>query len=453
MNYDTIVIGTGPAGEGAAMHLSKNGQKVAVIENYKIGGNCTHFGTIPSKVLRHQVQKYQEIEMSMFLEKINKPSIEQYFKIADSIVEKQNLLKQSFYDNNKIDIFFGNAYFLSKNQVTIKDKKQKLTAKNIIIATGTSPYRPEYIDFYNPKIVDSNKIFHLKDTPLSCTVYGAGVVGCEYTSILSSMGIKVNLVHQREKLLSFLDEEIIHALNYTLQSKGVNIYNSEEFDSLEEKNGKVILYTKSAKRIKGDILFWASGRTGNTKDLHLSNCALKPDERGMIEVNENYQTIQKNIYAVGDVIGAPSLASVSYDQGRIVGNHILKQKITHHFQVMPIGIYTTPEISFIGKSEEQLTLEKIPYEVGRCQFKNIARAQISGNNSGMLKIIFHIDTLEILGVHCFGDNASEIIHIGQAIMSQEKPYNSVMYFINTTFNYPTMAEAYRIAALNGINRL
>ena len=453
MKYDTIVIGTGPAGEGAAMHLAKHGQKIAVVEDYKIGGNCTHFGTIPSKILRNEVQKYQEIEGSTFLEKNYKLDITRYLKITKNVMYRQNILKQSFYDNNKVDIFFGKANFVAKNQLEIKEQKKKLRANNIVIATGTSPYHPNFIDFKNEKIVDSNKIFYLAGSPHSCTIYGAGVVGCEYASILSSMRIKVNLVHQREKLLSFLDEEIIHALNYTLQSKGVNIYNAEKFDCLEEKNGKIILHTKSAKRIKGDILFWANGRSGNTKDLCLSKCDLKPDDRGMLEVNQNYQTTQKHIYAIGDVIGAPSLASVSYDQGRIVGNHILGQEITHHFEVMPVGIYTTPEISSIGKTEEELTTKKIPYEVGRCQFKNIARAQILEKTSGMLKIIFHIDNLEILGVHCFGDNASEIIHIGQAIMSQKPPYNSIMYFINTTFNYPTMAEAYRIAALNGFNRL
>ncbi len=453
MNYDTIVIGTGPGGEGAAMHLAKHGQKVAAVENNKVGGSSTHLATIPSKVLRHETQKYEEIQNTPFLEKINKLEISQYLQMAEHVTQKQSKLKQMFYDKNKIDTYYGQAHFLAKNKIEIKNLKKKITAENFIIATGTSPYRPEFIDFTNKKIVDSSSIFELQGTPFDCTIYGGGVIGCEYASIFASMGIGVNLVHQREKLLSFLDEEIIHALNYSLQNKGINIYNNEFFSALEEKRGKIILHTKSSKKIKGDILFWASGRTGNTQNLNLQKCGIEVDTRAMIKVNQSYQTKQKHIYAVGDVIGAPGLSSVSYDQGRIAGNHILKQKITHHFQVMPIGIYTTPEISSIGKTEAELTTAKIPYEVGRAQFKSIARAQILGHATGMLKIIFHTQTLAILGIHCFGQHASEIIHIGQAIMSQEQPNNTIMYFVNTTFNYPTMAEAYRIAALNGLNRL
>jgi NAD(P) transhydrogenase len=453
IKYDTIIIGTGPAGEGAAMNLAKHGQKVAMVERYKIGGSCTHFGTIPSKVLRHQAQKYKEFQADFFLEKIKKLEISDYFQMAENVVEKQNKLRQNFFVKNNVDIYFGNAKFNGEHEIEIQEEGVKITADYIIIATGTFPYRPCDIDFDNPKIVDSNSIFHFKGSFSNCTIYGGGVVGCEYASILSAMGIKVNLVHQREKLLSFLDEEIIHALNYHLQNNGVNILGNEDFDFLEEKNEKIILHTKSAKKIKGDILFWANGRTGNTEKLGLEKCGLQVDTRKMLSVNKYYQTSQKHIYAAGDVIGIPSLASVSYDQGRIAANHILKQKITHHFQLMPIGIYTMPEVSSIGKTQEQLTKEKIPYEVGRAYFRSIARAQILGQAHGMLKIIFHIDSLEILGIHCFGENASEIIHIGQAIMSQQPPHNSIMYFVNTTFNYPTMAEAYRIAAFNGLNRL
>ena len=449
--YDTIIIGTGPSGEGAAMHLAKGGQNVAIIENNKIGGNSTHLATIPSKVLRHEVQKYQELQNNFY--EIPRLEIPSYLKRAQIVAQKQENLKKNFYDKNKVSLYYGKAKFCGKNQIEILPEKEKIQAKNFIIAAGTSPYRPDYIDFNNKKIIDSNSVLQLEGTPMTCTIYGAGVIGCEYASIFSAIGIKVNLVHIREKLLSFLDEEIIHALIFSLQSKGVAIYNNEQFEKLEEKNEKIILHTKSAKRIKSDILFWASGRTGNTEQLDLKKCGLEVDQRKMIAVNKNYQTAQKHIYAVGDIIGSPSLASVSYDQGRIVGNHILNQKILHYFLFMPTGIYTTPEISCIGQTELELTEKKIPYEIGHCQFKNIARAQILGQKTGMLKIIFHIDTLEILGIHCFGENASEIIHIGQAIMSQPNPNNSIMYFVNTTFNYPTMAEAYRIAALNGLNRI
>lgn len=454
MHYDSIIIGSGPGGEGAAMHLTKHGQKVAIVEKNKIGGDSTHLSTIPSKVLRHVVQKYEDYNKFFNENSILKPKITQFTKLAVEIAKKQEKLRFNFYLKNKVAVHFGMASFINSKKIEVLgERKLQLTADNFIIATGSTPYHPTEIDFKDPQIFDSNKILQIKELPFSCTIYGAGVIGCEYASILSSIGVKINLVHQRASLLSFLDEEIIHALIYNLQSKSVNIFNKEEFDYLEKKENKIILHTKTSKRIKSDILFWANGRTGNTKDLQLTNCELKSNQREMIVVNENYQTTQKHIYAVGDIIGYPSLSSTAYDQGRIAANHILHQNIGSHFQIMPTGIYTTPEISSIGKTEAELTAEKIPYEVGKAHFSSIARAQIVSQQVGMLKIIFHLDTLEILGIHCFGEQASEIIHIGQAIMSQKNGANSIMYFINTTFNYPTMAEAYRIAALNAINRL
>ena len=236
MHYDTVIIGTGPAGEGAAMHLAKTGKKVAVIEKYKIGGSNTHWGTIPSKALRHAVERYEELLNYPIFETPQNPEIHKYLKMAENTIYKQEKLRTNFYENNKVDVYFGTAQFLSSKKIEILEKKKTtVDADNFIIATGTSPYRPQEIDFNNPKIIDSNKILQLDYTPQSCTIYGAGVIGCEYASILSSMKMKINLVHQRDKLLSFLDEEIVHALNYNLQSKGVNIFNNEEFESLEEK--------------------------------------------------------------------------------------------------------------------------------------------------------------------------------------------------------------------------
>ena len=454
MHYNTIVIGTGPGGEGAAMHLTKNGHKVAVIEKYKVGGSSIHQTTIPSKALRHVIQSQQDYNTLFNQQEDQQYSISYYLQLASKTINRQEDLRQSFYTKNKIDVYFGTASFLSSKEIVVANgKKTKLSADYFIIATGSSPYHPPEIDFTQPKILDSTTILDLASVPFSCTIYGGGVVACEYASILASIGVRINLVHQRNKLLSFLDEEIIHALTYSLQSKGITIFNNETYDLIEQKGDKIILKTESNKKIKGDILFWANGRTGNTQQLNLAKCSVKSDQRSMLTVNSSYQTEQEHIYAVGDVIGYPSLASASYDQGRIAANHILHQKTGDHFQIMPTGIYTTPEISSIGKTEEELTVEKIPYEVGKANFKSIARAQITSQTVGMLKIIFHTSSLEILGIHCFGDRASEIIHIGQAIMSQKNGGNNIMYFINTTFNYPTMAEAYRIAALNGVNRL
>jgi len=286
------------------------------------------------------------------------------------------------------------------------------------------------------------------------TVYGAGVIGCEYASIFRNLGIKVNLVNTRDKLLSFLDDEIIDALSYHLREQGIIIRHNENYSKVEPVSDEVILHLESGKQLKTDILLFANGRAGNSQNMGLDKIGINVNKREQIEVNQFYQTNLSHIYAVGDIVGYPSLASAAYDQGRFASTHIVsgecEQKLVED---IPTGIYTSPEISSIGKTERELTAEKVPYEVGHSTFKSLARAQITGRTVGMLKILFHRETLEILGIHCFGSEASEIIHIGQAIMSQKSPANNLMYFINTTFNYPTMAEAYRVAALNGLNRV
>jgi NAD(P) transhydrogenase len=271
--------------------------------------------------------------------------------------------------------------------------------------------------------------------------------------MLRRMHVRVTLVNTRDKLLSFLDDEIIDALSYHLSENGVRILHNEEYEGVEAGQNDVILHLKSGKKVRSDMLLWANGRTGNTESLGLETIGITPNHRGQIEVNEHYQTSQPHIYAVGDVVGYPSLASASYDQGRFAAGHLCGDTNHRLVQNIPTGIYTSPEISSIGKTERQLTDEKVPYEVGKAMFKHLARAQITGQTVGMLKLLFHRETLALLGIHCFGQNAAEIIHIGQAIMLQPEPHNSLRYFTNTTFNYPTMAEAYRVAALNGMNRL
>jgi NAD(P) transhydrogenase len=286
------------------------------------------------------------------------------------------------------------------------------------------------------------------------TIYGAGVIGCEYASIFANLGLKVNLVNTRDRLLAFLDDEITDALGYHLREQGVMLRHQEEYASVEADDEQVLLHLASGKRIRSDVLLWANGRSGNTRDIGLEAIGIEPNHRGQIPVNENYQTVLPHVYAVGDVVGFPSLASASYDQGRFAGVHIATGECDSELvEHIPTGIYTSPEISSVGPTERELTERKVPYEVGRAMFKSIARAQITGHTVGMVKILFHSETLEILGIHCFGQQAAEIVHIGQAIMSQKGGANTLRYFIETTFNYPTMAEAYRVAALNGINRL
>ncbi len=455
--YDLLVIGTGPGGEGAAMQASKGGKRVAVIENYgRIGGGCTHWGTIPSKALRFSIFSISEAMANPILREAGVsciPSFEQLRASSRSIISKQEAMRQSFYDRNHVPVMHGRARFVDANTLEINDDIQ-IQSEHIVIATGSRPYRPANVDFSHPRIFDSDTILEMKGKPQSLTIYGAGVIGCEYASMIRNLGIKINLINTRDKLLDFLDDEIVDALAYHMRDSGIVIRNNESMSSVVGNDDGVVVNLESGKQVKSDVFLWANGRTGNTDGLGLEFINVTPDSRGMITVNQDYQTTCPNVYAVGDVIGYPSLASAAYMQGRAAAQHLLgDNRIRLGLSDIPTGIYTSPEISSVGKTERELTAAKIPYEVGHTHFKSLARAQITGRTTGMLKLLFHRKTLELLGVHCFGANASEIVHIGQAIMKQPPPNNSIEYFVNTTFNYPTMAEAYRVSALNGMNRL
>jgi NAD(P) transhydrogenase len=460
-DFDVLVIGTGPGGEGAAMQAAKQGMNVAVVERFaKIGGGCTHWGTIPSKALRFAIFEMTKANSNRLFREAG-VSINLTFpdlrRSAKSVIEQQVDLRRGFYDRNHVPVISGHARFLDAHTVEVssgKGAREELSAGHVVIGTGARPYRPGDVDFAHPRIFDSDTVLDLSFTPQSISIYGAGVVGCEYASMFRNLGVKVNLVNTRDKLLEFLDDEITDALSYHLRDRGVIIRHREAYERIEGCEDGVVLSLKSGKQLKTDILLWANGRTGNTDDLGLENVGLTPDSRGQLKVNEFYQTALPHIYAVGDVIGFPSLASAAYTQGRGAATHICDPTSAALISgEIPTGIYTSPEISSVGKTERELTAANIPYEVGQAQFKSLARAQITGATVGMLKLLFHRETLAILGVHCFGANASEIVHIGQAILSQQGAANSLLYFINTTFNYPTMAEAYRVAALNGYNRL
>lgn len=458
-SYDLLVIGAGPAGEAAAMAAVKNNLSVGVVENRGVlGGNCTHKGTIPSKALRQAVKqliRFRSQPMFQGQAYSSRPTYPQVLDMAAQVIPKQLELHSGYFNRNRITVHNGHAEFESENQIRVCDTgttSNLITAKNVLIATGSRPYRPDDLDFNHPRIYDSDTILEMDSTPRTLIIYGAGVIGCEYASIFAGLGIKVDLINGRERLLSFLDGEISDALSYHLRNSGVMVRHSEEHQSVEATDSGVTIYLKSGKRIKADALLWCNGRTGNTDGLGLEKAGLSANHRGQIQVNEKYQTDCEHIFAAGDVIGWPSLASASYDQGRSVVAAILGQS-TRYIEDAPTGIYTLPEISSVGRTEAELTSAKIPYEVGRAFFKDTARGQISGEDVGMLKLLFHIDTMQILGIHCFGAEAAEIIHIGQAIMNQEGEANSIHYFVNTTFNYPTMAEAYRVAALNGLNRV
>lgn len=460
-NYDVVVLGSGPAGEGAAMNAAKHGRKVAVVEsNSLVGGNCTHLGTIPSKALRYSVKQIINFNTNPMFRSIGDPrwfSFPDVLKSAEKVMAKQVASRTSYYARNRVDLFFGKGSFADENTIELVNASgvvEKLIAKEIIVATGSRPYRPADVDFNHPRIYESDTILKLNHTPKTLIIYGAGVIGCEYASIFCGLGVKVDLVDNRDRLLSFLDDEISDALSYHLRNNSVLIRHNEEYDKIEGlENRGVILHLKSGKKLRADALLWCNGRTGNTDGLGLENVGLEANGRGQLSVDENYRTAVPNIYAVGDVIGWPSLASAAFDQGRSAAGNIVSNDAWRFVDDVPTGIYTIPEISSLGKTERELTNERIPYEIGQAFFKNMARAQISSEQVGMLKLLFHRETLEVLGIHCFGDQASEIVHIGQAIMNQKGEANTIKYFVNTTFNYPTMAEAYRVAALDGLNRL
>jgi NAD(P) transhydrogenase len=460
-HYDTIVIGSGPAGEGAAMTLAKAGKKVAVIERHSdVGGGCTHWGTIPSKALRHSAQLLMNVRSRPAFHRAGffDLTYQELLASASSVVESQASMRRRFHHRNGVDLMEGAAHFVDAHTIEVESSRggtMRCDADYIIIATGSTPYRPPDIDFTHPRVRDSDSVLSPDvPEPRSVTIYGAGVIGCEYASFFGALGLKVNLVNTFDRLLAFLDSEITDALGYHLREMGITIRNNEEYESVEVADSHVVMHCKSGKHFRTDLVLWANGRSGNTASLGLKEIGVDTNHRNQLEVNKHLQTTVEHIYGAGDVIGPPGLASASYDQGRFVGQEILAGgSAPRLIRDVPTGIYTSPEISSLGPTEKELTDAKVPYEVGRALFRSIARAQITGETVGMLKILFHTETKEILGLHCFGGQAAEIIHIGQAIMAQPAPHNTIQYFVDTTFNYPTMAEAYRVAALNGLNRL
>lgn len=460
-HYDLIVIGSGPGGEGASIKAAKSGKSVAIVERYlRVGGGCTHLGTIPSKSLIHVIQQLSEIRRTHVFEDALRDFQMSYADVMAAVwrvVDEQVEERRGYYSRNRIDVIGGHASFVDAHTIDVVDSAgvpRRYTADAFVIAAGSRPYHPPDVDFTSHRVLDSDTVLGMTEVPQSMTIYGAGVIGCEYASAFRGLGIKINLINTRARLLEFLDDEITDALSYHLRDQGVLIRHNEEYERVEVVDDGVILHMKTGKKIKSDVLLWANGRTGNSNGMGLEALGIQIDHRGNLVVDEDYRTTQPHVYAVGDIIGFPALSSAAYDQGRFVGTIIGEGRIDRRLvRGIPTGIYTTPEISTLGKTERELTAERVPYEVGHAFFKTIARAQITGHRVGMLKILFHRDTLELLGIHCFGYQAAEILHIGQAVMMQDGPANSLEFFTTTTFNYPTMAEAYRVAALNGLNRI
>ena len=459
-HFDIIVIGTGPAGEGAAMMATKNRKRVAVIERHaEVGGGCTHWGTIPSKALRHACKTLSDARHDPLLKSMRAHlhmEFPQLLNSAKGVIESQVASRRRFYDRNQVPMYGGSAWFVDEHTVEVRThtgSPQRITGDQIVIATGSRPFHPPELDFNHPRVHDSDSVLRYTASPFAVTIFGAGVIGCEYASIFASLGCKVTLVNTQDRLLSFLDDEIAEALSYHLHEQGCVIRHNEQFAGLELRDNDVVLQLQSGRRVKSDLLLWANGRSGNSDGMNIEALGLATRSRGQLIVNEHYQTNLPHVYAVGDIAGPPGLASAGYVQGCRAVLHILDPKQPPlRLDLVPSGIYTLPEISSVGLTERDLLARKIPYEVGHTNFKNLARAQMTDERIGMLKLLFHTETLQVLGVHCFGAGAAEIVHIGQTVMASTD-LNNIRYFTNATFNYPTMAEAYRVAAYNGLNRL
>jgi NAD(P) transhydrogenase len=371
---------------------------------------------------------------------------------CDHVVKAEQEVIQNQLIRNHVDFMYGSAAFVDEHRISVRleTESNEHTADYIVVAVGTEPARPAEIPFDEESIVDSDGLLSLKKLPKSLTIVGGGVIGCEYASILATLGIPVVLVERRPRLLEFVDSEIIESLQYQMRSIGVTLRFNEEVVGIEKAaDNSVSIHLKSGKKIGAPLLIYSVGREGATKSLGLEKVGIQPDNRGRLKVNENYQTALPHIYAVGDVVGFPALASTSMQQGRHAACHAFSLACETSTHLLPYGIYTIPEISMVGRNEDDLTREGIPYEIGAARYREIARGQIIGDTVGMLKMLFHSETRQLLGVHVVGEGATELVHIGQAVMAHG---GKLDYFIDTVFNYPTLAECYKVAALAALNR-
>lgn len=455
---DMVVIGSGPSGQKAAIQAAKLGKRVIVIEkDSDPGGACLYSGTIPSKTFREAV-----VDLTRFYERhfegreLIRPEVtidELNYRLHAVIQEERNIISRQFKKNN-IQFLPGSARFENQNILIVVDRdfrlKYQIQAEFFIIAVGSNPRNPSDVPFDREVILDSTTLLGIGKVPKSMIVLGGGVIGSEYASFFAALGTEVTVIDRKEHMLPMLDTEIGIHLQTALTDIGLKFKGKKEPIQIARHDNHAFVRFKDGSTLEADVLLYALGRTANIETLHLENTGIKVDAKGYIPVNALFQTVSPHIYAVGDVIGGPCLASTSMEQGRLAARHACGVQ-THHFPTFyPIGIYTIPEISSCGYTEEELKTWGFHYEVGRAHFYEIARSHIAGSNSGLLKILFHSETLEILGIHVIGRNATEIVHIGQMAISLRAHLD---YFIDHVFNYPTYAEGYRIAALNGINKI
>lgn len=458
--FDLVVIGSGPSGQKSAVAAAKLGKRVAVVDrNQMIGGVCVHTGTIPSKTLREAI-----LHLKAFTEAVpysnngqdkTDVSVQDLAFRVQSIISRETTVIQAQLKRNRIAVFEGAARFVDPHTVQVESLTQQpvtLRGEHIVIACGTRPAHSPEIACDGKRVIDTDQLPGMNGLPREAIVVGAGVVGIEYASFLATLGTEVTLIDQRPGILDFVDREIIEALCYHLRQTGMTFRLGEKVTrvGIDEQRDRVFAELESGKRVAAEMLLYAVGRQANGDQLNLEAAGLQADSRGRLSVNQSLQTAVPHIYAVGDVIGFPALASTSMEQGRLASCHMFGVPFAHMPELFPYGIYTIPEISMVGRTEEQLTAKKVPYEVGIAKYAELAKSMMLGDKNGMLKLLFERNTHELLGVHAIGERATEIIHIGQAVLSYG---GKVDYFRDAVFNYPTLAEAYKVAALDGLNKL
>jgi NAD(P) transhydrogenase len=459
-SFDYVVIGSGPAGQKAAIQAAKLGKKVAIVDRYAaVGGVCLHTGTVPSKTLREAV---------LYLSGYNQRGLYgQGYRLKENLTisdlkQRLNTTVQREVDvimnqliRNGVQVFSGSATFTDPHHLDVTDSKGKkiqIQSDYFLIATGTHPSRPESYPFDSGKVIDSDTILELETLPSSMTVIGAGVIGVEYASIFSALDVEVNLIDGRDTLLGFMDKELTDELVHQFRDQGMVVRLGENVESMtyQAEDDSILTTLKSGKQVRSEVVLVAAGRSGSIRTLNLDAAGVEYTSRHLIEVNEFYQSNQPHIYAAGDIIGFPSLASTSMEQGRQAACNAFGQSANHQMKNFPFGIYAVPEMSMVGMTEQQLTKDNIPYEVGIARLRETARGQIMGLEHGLLKLIFGLENKELLGVHIIGEGATELIHIGQAALVLK---GGLEYFLENVFNYPTLAEAYKMAALDAWNRM
>lgn len=458
-DYDLLVLGSGPGGQKAAIAAAKLGKRAGVVERrHMLGGVCINTGTVPSKTLREAVIYLTGLNMRDLYGQSYR--VKEDITIQDLLARTQHVIGReieiirSQLFRNGVQLIHGTGRFVDDHTIAVRahdsDTERRIRADRIVIATGTRPARPSHVEFDGQRIVDSDGILELERVPTSMVVVGAGVIGVEYASMFAALGTRVTVVERRDQMLEFCDSEIVEALKFHLRDLSVTFRFGETVARVESSERGTVTTLESGKRIPADTVMYSAGRQGTTENLDLHNAGLTADDRGRIKVGADFRTEVEHIFAVGDVIGFPALASTSMEQGRLAAYAAFDEPVHSLLALQPIGIYSIPEISYCGQTEDELTRSSVPYEVGISRYRELARGQIVGDSYGMLKLLVSTESRQLLGIHVFGTSASELVHIGQAIMTCG---GTIDHLVDTVFNYPTLSEAYKIAALDAANKM